>query len=195
MINEEKLVDMEMGWRSITQGLDNMTRLLSTNLGQHTQQSQTEPQIPLNEIIDVHRRFSELISEILSLQNLYILNIFPYHVHRYEMQILLQSSQLTESQLTNLKGRYEALSFLSAYLTPWKTACTKWVVASKPYDDARRSLEIFEDELSRLEIIRTRLLGSNWSLACLAFLLYNGVIIGHMDLEMYPYYSEVRIHF
>ena len=177
---------MEMAWRSITQGLDNMTHLLSTNLGEHTQQFQTEPQIPLNKIIDIHRRFSELMPEISSLRTLYILKLHAYHVHTSKIQKLLQSSQVTESQWTNLKGRYEALSFISAHLTPWNTAWTKWVVASKSYDNARRSLEVFEDELARLEIIRA---------SCLAFLLYNGAIIGHMDLEMYPYYSEVQILF
>ena len=169
VINEEELVDMEMGWSSITQGLENMTHILSTNLVQHTQQFQTKPQIPLNEIIDIQRRFSNLTLEISTLTTLYVLNLHRYYEYISKTQKSFQSSHLTESQWTNLKGRYEALSLLSANLTPEKAAWTKWVNASKSYDDARRGLEVFEDEFSRLDVIRARVKEINRNLDFLAF--------------------------
>ena len=166
VIDEKELVDMEMGWSSITQGLENITHILSRNLVHQTQEFQRGPQIPLNEMIDIQRRFSKLNLEISTLTTLYVLNLHRYHDHTSKIQKSLQSSHLTERQWTDLKGRYEALFLLSANIKPEKAAWTKWVDASKSHDDARRGLDVFEDEFSRLGVIRARANKINRNLDC-----------------------------
>ena len=169
VIDEDELVDMEKGWSSITQGLENMTHLLSTNLDQHAQPSQTEPQIPQDGIIDIQTRFSDLTLEISTLKSLYLRNLHRYHEHTSKTQKSLQSSQLTESQQNVLKGRYEALALLFPNLTPEEAAWTAWVDASKSHDDADRGLEIFKDESSRLDDVQARVKEIKRNLDCLAF--------------------------
>lgn len=169
VIDEDELVDMEKGWSSITQGLENMTHLLSTNLDQHAQPSQTEPQIPQDGIIDIRARFSDLTLEISTLKSLYLRNLQRYHEYISKTQNSLQSSHLTESQRNVLKGRYEALALLFPNLRPEKAAWTAWVDASKSHDDADRGLEVFEDESSRLDEVQARVKEINRNLDCLAF--------------------------
>ena len=156
VLDDEELFDMDMGWKSITQGLENTFHVLS------------EPEIPLNEIVNIQSRFSNLTLEISTLSTLYVRNLHRYHEHESKTQKLLQTSHLTESQWTDLIGRYEALSFLSANLTPEKAAWTKWVDASKTDDYARRGLKVFEAELSRLDIMRAKVKEINSYLDCLA---------------------------
>lgn len=170
VIDEDELVDMEKDWSSITQGLENMTHLLSTNLDQHAQPSQTEPQIPQDGMIEIQTRFSNLTLEISTLKSLYLRNLHRYHEHISKTQKTLQSSHLTEHQRNALKGRYEVLALFFPILTREKAAWTAWVDASKSHDDAARGLEVFEDESSRLDEVEARVKEINRNLACLAFL-------------------------
>lgn len=157
IIDTEDLADMETGWSSIAQGLERMTYILSTDLAQHPQRLQKiEPQIPLNMIIDIQILFSNLTLEISTLTTLYVVNLHRYHEHTLKTQKSLQGKHLTERQWTDLRGGYEGLSLLSAIFTPEKAAWTKWIDVSKSHDDARRGLEVFEDEFSRLDVIRAR---------------------------------------
>ena len=170
VIDEEELVEIEQGWRSITQGFENMTHLLSTNLDQHAQSFPAEPQIPQDKIIDIKTRFSYLTLEISTLKSLYLGNLRQYHKHISRTYKSLQSSTLTKSQRTSLRGGYEALALLSAKLTPEKAAWTAWVDASKSHDGAIRGLEVFEDENSRLDEVQATVKEINRNIDCLAFL-------------------------
>ena len=70
-----------------------------------------------------------LTPEISTLKTRYVLSLPRYHEHFSTTQKSLQNSELTKSQWTNLKGRYEALSLLSPNLAPDEAAWTAWVNA------------------------------------------------------------------